>query len=377
MENENARLISQYNWQMTAGATTPPIIRSDSLPELRRVLEKLPALREYLGDVLEVVLVLDACCVQSELRWRVGARKNPTARTYLHEAMVSGVVVAFAPFFLEGEIQKYIPKIAEDEGVLVGQVQKEWKEFKVLIHFYEPAQSTLPGNSVDLKDLDYVRVLEQVNGDFVYTSDSDFLKMGTRVMPPGLDRVLRDYARATTVILTVKLGSGFAVVAGGHVVYALATVIADFAGKLPPIVKVLLAACAGIALLHPDSRKRIIEFTRKLSRNVRVGFESTLSSPTVRSFIDYASLATTSRKAVLNVLPLRKGSPAIAFAHRVCQRAQVPLSDAQVAEQVKASGYVSRSRNFAAYIRHILRKDSRFSLTPQGLWTLRPGLYQL
>jgi hypothetical protein len=89
---------------MTAGATTAPIIRSDTLPELRRVLEKLPALREYLGDVLRVVLVLDACCVQSELRWRLGSRKNPAARTYLHEAMVSGVVVAFAPNFLEIEI---------------------------------------------------------------------------------------------------------------------------------------------------------------------------------------------------------------------------------------------------------------------------------
>jgi len=185
---------------MTTGPTTAPIIRSDTLPELRRVLEKLPALREYLGDVLQVVLVLDACCVQSELRWRVGARKNPTARTYLHEAMVSGVVVAFAPFFLEAEIQKYILKIAEDEGVLVDRVQEEWKEFKVLIRFYEPAQSKLPGSSVDPKDIDYLQVLDQVNGDFVYTSDSDFLKMGARVMPSGLDRVLRDYARATCIL---------------------------------------------------------------------------------------------------------------------------------------------------------------------------------
>ncbi|SRR6266851_3784877 len=362
---------------MTTGPTTAPIIRSDTLPELRRVLEKLPALREYLGDVLQVVLVLDACCVQSELRWRVGARKNPTARTYLHEAMVSGVVVAFAPFFLEAEIQKYILKIAEDEGVLVDRVQEEWKEFKVLIRFYEPAQSKLPGSSVDPKDIDYLQVLDQVNGDFVYTSDSDFLKMGARVMPSGLDRVLRDYARATTVILTVKLGSGFAMVVGGHVVYALATLIADLVRKLPPTLKVLLAACAAIALLHPDSRKRIIEFTQKLSRNVRVGFTSTLSSPAVRAIIEDASLAATSRKAVLDVLPLKKGSPAIAFAHRVCQRAQGPLSHTQVAEQVKANGYKSMSRNFAAYIRQILRKDSRFSLTPEGLWTLRPGLSQL
>jgi hypothetical protein len=357
---------------MAGGTTRAPIIRSDTLPELRRILEKLPALREYLGDVLRVVLVLDACCVQSELRWRVGSRKNPAARTYLHEAMVSGVVVAFAPVFLELEIQKYIPKIAEDEGLPVDRVQEEWKKFRVLIRFCEPIPTKEPCSSVDPKDMDYVQVLDQVNADFVYTSDSDFLKMGARVMPSGLDRVLRDYARATTVILTVKLGSGLTMVLGGHVVYALTALIADLIRKLPPMLRILLAACATIALLQPDLRKRIIEFTQKIFGSVRVGVTSTLSSPAVRALMEDASLAATSRKFVLDLLPLKKGSPAIRFAHRVCQRAQGPLSDTQVAEQVKASGYESKSRNFAAYIRQILRKDPRFYLTPEGLWALRP-----
>ncbi len=355
---------------MTAGATRAPIFRSDTLPELRRVLEKLPALRQYLGDILQVVLVLDACCVQGELRWRVGARRNAAARTYLHEAMVSGVVIAFAPSFLESEIQKYIPEIAEDKGVPVDRVQEEWKQFKVLIRFYQPAPSKQPDRSVDLKDVDYVHVLDQVNGDFVYTSDSDFLKMGARVMPAGLDRVLRDYARATTVVLTVKLGSGFAMVVGGHVIYAVATLIADFFRKLPPFLKLLLAAGAAVALLHPDSRKRIVDFGQNLLKNARVGVSSTLSSPTVRALIEDGSRAAASRKALLNVLPLKKGSPAIAFAYRVCEQARGPLSHTEIAQQVRTSGYVSRSRNFAAYVRQILRKDSRFSVTSEGLWAL-------
>src|SRR6266478_2722505 len=109
---------------MTALATTSPIIRSDTLPELRRLVQKLPALREFFGDVLQVVLVLDACCVQGELRWRVGARKNPAARTSLHETIVSGVVVAVAPTFLEAEIQRYIGTIAEEEGASAEQVRE-------------------------------------------------------------------------------------------------------------------------------------------------------------------------------------------------------------------------------------------------------------
>lgn len=356
---------------MTARTTTAPIIRSDTLPELRRVLEKLPALRDYLGDILQVVLVLDASCVQGELRWRVGKRRDPAARTYLHEAMVSGVVIAFAPVFLETEIQKYIPQIAEEKAVSLDRIQEEWKQFKVLIHFFEPVPSEKLANSVDPKDADYIHVLDQLNGDFVYTSDPHFLKMGARVMPAGLDRVLRDYARATTVILTVKLGSGFAIVVGGHVIYAFANLIADCFRKLSPFLKLLLATGAAVALLHPGSRRRIVEFVQNLLKNVRVGVSSTLASPTVQSLVEDASRAATSRKAVLEVLPVKKGSPAIAFAYRVCQRAEGPLSYAEIAKRVKTTGYVSKSRNFAAYVRQILRKDSRFSLTSEGLWTLR------
>lgn len=355
---------------MTASTTTAPIIRSDTLPDLRRVLAKLPALRAYFGDILQVFLVLDANCVQGELRWRVGKRRDPAARTYLHEAMASGVVIALAPIFLETEIQKYIPQIAEEKAVSLDRIQEEWKRFKVLIHFFEPAPSEKLANSVDPKDADYIHVLDQLNGDFVYTSDPHFLKMGARVMPAGLDRVLRDYARATTVILTVKLGSGFAMVVGGHVVYALVTLIANCFRKLPPFLKLSLATGAAVLLLHPGSRKRIVEFLQNLLNNVRVGVASTLASPTVRSLVEDASQAATTRKAVLAVLPVKKGSPAIAFVYRVCQRAEGPLSCAKIAERVKTAGYFSKSRNFAAYVRQILRKDSRFRLTAEGLWTL-------
>ncbi len=359
---------------MTAVAITSPIIRSDTLPQLRRLVEKLPALREFFGDVLEVILVLDACCVQGELRWRVGARKNPAARTYLHETIVSGVVVAIAPAFLEAEIQEHIGDIAEEEGVPAERVREEWEQFRVLIRFYDLSSSTPPRDYVDPEDADYIQVLEQASGDFVYTSDPHFTEMGARVMPAGLDRVLRDYARSTTVILTVKLGSGFAMVVGGHMIYGLAILVADFVRKLPPFLKVLLGAAAAIALLHPDSRKRIIQFTQKLLQNVRVGVSSALSSEGIRSLVDEASLAASSRKVIMDALPLKKGSPAIAFAFRVCQRAEGPLPDSVIAERIKSAGYVTRSRTFVAYVRRILRRDSRFAVTAEGGWTLRNEL---
>jgi hypothetical protein len=170
-----------------------------------------------------------------------GSAKEPRCTHYLHETIVSGVVVAIAPAFLEAEIQEHIGDIAEEEGVPAERVREEWEQFRVLIRFYDPSSSTPPRDYVDPEDADYIQVLEQANGDFVYTSDLHFTEIGARVMPAGLDRVLRDYARSTTVILTVKLGSGFAMVVGGHMIYGLAILVADFVRKLPPFLKVLLS----------------------------------------------------------------------------------------------------------------------------------------
>ena len=36
---------------------------------------------------------------------------------------------------------------------------------------------------MDPEDADYIQVLEQANGDFVYTSDRHLTEMGARVMP--------------------------------------------------------------------------------------------------------------------------------------------------------------------------------------------------
>jgi hypothetical protein len=117
-----------------------------------------------------------------------------------------------------------------------------------------------------------------------------------------------------------------------------------------------------------------IQFTQKLLQNVRVGVSSALSSEGMRSLVDEASLAASSGKAIMDALPMKKGSPAIAFAFRVCQRAEGPLPGSVIAERIKSAGYVTRSRTFVAYVRRILRRDSRFAVTAEGGWTLRNEL---
>jgi hypothetical protein len=154
------------------------------------------------------------------------AVKDANARTSLHEAMASGALLAFAPPFLEREIEKYIPNIAAENEVSVYRVREEWQLLKTLIHFYEPLNSGQPAICADPKDLPYIHAQQQLGADFVFTADPHFVAMGARVMPQGFDRVLRDYARGTSILLTVKLGSSFAIIGGFELISALAKLIA-------------------------------------------------------------------------------------------------------------------------------------------------------
>src|SRR5258708_27593078 len=75
------------------------LFRSDTLRELREFLLKVPAFRPLLETLIQIRLIIDANIIQGELRWRLARRQKPHARTGLHEAIVAGVVVAFAPGF--------------------------------------------------------------------------------------------------------------------------------------------------------------------------------------------------------------------------------------------------------------------------------------
>src|SRR5260370_22324439 len=97
----------------------PVSIPSDALRALLALRDEFPFFRQLFGDIVQIVMVLDASAAQWELRWRLRWRTNPTSRTGLHEAIDSGAVIAVAPIFLKQEIEKYLPSIARDSAVSV------------------------------------------------------------------------------------------------------------------------------------------------------------------------------------------------------------------------------------------------------------------
>jgi hypothetical protein len=352
---------------------SPTIVRSDSLRHFLELLEGMPGIRPLIGTIFQVLVVLDASYIQGELRWRVGSRRDPDARTSLHEAIVSGAVLAFAPTFLNREIEKYIPEIAEQSGVSEASVTQEWELLKPLIRFYEPLAGKPSLDCLDPKDAPYAHTLEELDADFVCTRDGHFVAMGLPVMPAGFDRVLRDYARATSVLLTVKLGSGFAMVCGFEIISALATVAVDAIRKLPPIVKILLGASLALALINPTSRDKIVGLLKKLSGRLQAARPVlvSLSSEAARTLASYLQVAKATGKTIADAVPVRGKLSVLRHACLVCMKADGPLSAIEISRRIRNSGYTSRSRNFPAYVRRVMRNDPRFVANSAGLWLLR------
>lgn len=348
-------------------------IPSDALRNLLELRNECPGLRPFLTDIVQIVIVLDASAVQAELRWRLHSRTKPTARTGLHEAIDSGAVSAVAPLFLKKEIAKYIPRIANEFGVTVEVARAEWRLIETLIVFYEPTGDPSRFASVDPKDADYALTASELDADFVRTNDSDFARMGVPVIGPELDAVLRDYARSTSVFVTFKIGSAFVLTIGVEAfVEAIRAITAGIRG-LPPAVKALFVLTAGIAVLHPKSRRMLSECLKGIWNRLReMGpVLVSIAGPALDQLAEAASTSHTARKAIESRLPVRTKQTALYHARLICIRAAEPLSAAEIAWRIQANGYTSQSKNFPSYVRRLLRSDCRFVVGPDGLWSLR------
>ena len=347
-------------------------IPSDSLRPLLKLRDEISPMRGLLEDIIQIVVVLDASAVQAELRWRLGSRSNPNARTGLHEAIESGVVIAVAPVFLKLEIEKYLPLIATDTGVSLDAAVIEWQRVQSLIRFYEPAGHGASFASVDPKDSDYLLTAQELDADFVRTGDCHFVRMGANVIGSEFDGVLRDYARSTSAVVTVKVGSSIVLTFSIEVLAKAIRGVTELMRKLPPAVKLILAVASVIIILHPKSREKLKQWLNTFREHLN-------ANPMLRSLcqdsLNYlAEAITTSQKtslAIRSKLPVRKKQTALSHARLICLRATGPLSVEEIAQRILANGYYSRSKTLSAYVRRLLRQDHRFVATAEGLWMLR------
>lgn len=349
------------------------MIRSDALSSILDLRNVSPLFQQLLSDVIQIVVVLDASAVQSELRWRLGSRTNPTARTALHEAIDSGAVIAVAPAFLKQEIEKYISQIASETRVTIEAARAEWERVQRLIRFYVPSGDSSEFASVDPKDSPYAITARELDADCVWTNDAHFTRMGVTAVGSDMDTVLRDYARSTSILVTVKLGTGIALIFGCQALAEMTRAVAGMIQKLPPAVKLTLGVVLTIALLHPRSRDRLIKSSKKIWERVKESRPvlALTSDSTIKHLAEAVTTSKLTRDTIKLRLPVRgKQTTALTHARHVLLRSPRPLTTGEVADRIVTNGYSSRSKTFPSYVGQLLRRNpTLFSKNGDGLWT--------
>jgi hypothetical protein len=351
------------------------LIRSDLLPQLVELTEAIPVLAALRPQILQMRLVFDANRVHAELRWRLTRRKNPSDRSAIHEAIVAGVVVLFAPEQLKREIAKYLEDIAEDTGVSVSDVQREWDLFQRHLCFYEPKSRPSSVESyADIDDFPYLATSRELDTQAVYTSDRHLSAMQAPVVSAFIDTHLRDYARASSTQIVLQLGSSFSMIVSWEFLcaaYHLLTRSIHALKRLPPAAQMVLAGAAAIAVLHPKSREKLIMGWNSLLRSKAADLVWEAISHLVLTADAAKRDAHIHYDYLHTIIPAQQHRPLLHHLRAVCVAARSELSLDELERRVRWGGYKSRSKTFRQYLRRILRSDESFIEKAPGLWSLR------
>ena len=351
------------------------LFRSDSLVVIREFLARNPELWFLVkGRILQIYAIVDANVVQAELRWRLGKRENPQARSGLEESLDAGTLVLIAPNFLRVEIQKYLAEIAEETHRTLPEAEEEWKLFAAKLRFYQPSSTVPTGEVVDPKDLPY-KIASDELGLPVYTRDAHLDRMNAPVLSLCIDLACRDHARASGVTLGVTMGSGVSVTVG---IKALCEAVKGirilFEGfrRLPVWVQAGIAGAITLAAAHPKSRAKITQLCGSAW-----GLASEMKEPLFKvlmAVMEQLAAAQLEGKRTRNeiqaALPQTKKATALLFAKRICVACGEPTSIGEIAHRMRIAGYVSRAKDFESYLRRVLRASRQFVEVSPGLWQL-------
>jgi hypothetical protein len=287
------------------------------------------------------------------------------------------VVVLFAPVFLKSEIEEHMEEIALETGVSASQATEEWQRLQVLIHFYQPQAFHIPDPEVvDVDDVPYKHAYEELAAVAVYSRDSHLPLMDVPVISVSLDLTLRKHARSSSVFGHITLGSTVVATIGFGALKTLLELVKSSGQafrRLPTAVQGSVAAIGIGLLIHPTSREKITQFFRSLGQGV-IELKPILLPvlvDVVSQFLTAAAESAETRKQIKSALPSTKKRSAIMHARTVCLMSKEPLSVAEMERRMRFDGFVSRSANFAAYLRRLLRTNTQFVEPAPGRWSLQ------
>jgi hypothetical protein len=355
------------------------VFRSDKLPALLNLAKSISALSPFMRDFVKFRIVLDASAAQEHLRWLLGKRTNPSATTSIHEAIVSGVVVAFAPSYIEGEILEHEEEIATDTGATTVEVRRLWLVMRKSLQLYPmDAVPKEVRQLVDHDDEPYRIVRQEIGARAILTRDPHFRKMGEPVVMEQIDVALRDYARASTVKIGVVLGSGMAFTISFEMVPVLFRMLKGVAGwmkRQSPTTQVAIICGVLILAIHPKSRAKFVSAWQAIAPVI-----SDFAMKALTTIVLEAAQATRDSAGHLRTIEAALPPPAkttlIMHARAVSIMAKGPLSLVEFERRIQQDGYKPRSSNSSVYLRRVLLKAPDFVQVAPGRWIFKPFLRQ-
>lgn len=361
------------NPQAGEGVHLSALVRSDSLPHLIGLAAGISALAPLLKNVVRIAMVLDADVVQQELRWRVRRRKKQDARTGLHEAIASGVIIPFAPTFLDLEIEEHLEDIAKETGAGIEDVRVEWQDFRKLLHFYAPKErpKLTEAEIADPDDLPYIAAANEL-GVPIYSRDQHYRRMQAPVISVLIDGTARSYARSSSVRIAVMMGSTFTVTLSFEAIGAAVRGIkriASWLDELHPVVQVAIIAGGIVALAHPKSREKLAAGWNWVKNTITPPVLQAIADVAIQ-VMDATKIETDAYRRLQETLPTRRKRSALMHARAICLTAKSPLSLAEIERRMRANGYVTRAGNFGVYLRRVLLTSGQFQESSQGVWAL-------
>ena len=226
---------------------------------LRELVKKLAAKNVFIGGIVQFSVVVDANMVVPDLVYRI--RYPDRGATALEELIRSTVVVAHAPRWLDVEMESAIEQTSRQYGVATEELRERWKEFQTLLIWDETLRE--PGDAgsecCDPKDLPYVQLERKISADGILSRDRHITKLGGHPLTANFVLSTRGYAREVVKSITLRVGGIVVPVASLMLLAGVLRSIGKGVAALPPPIKALLVVSGAVALVHPDSRRWLVE----------------------------------------------------------------------------------------------------------------------
>lgn len=250
-------------------------VRSERLKELRIVVESIGGFKSLLGTTAAFSLVIDTNVVLGDILWLVVERKCPAAKTQLMETIDAGTLDVYVPPKLLEEVEEKIPLIAAEKGLNVELMYAEWKVYKTRLKIAYPDDEKvkLLQNGVDPDDADFVALAQTIMASGIFSKDKHIEMMGGNRVSIECVTHLRDYSRATSVEMNIKINGVVFSYVSIAVIKSLiegSKILIKQVASAPGWVKVVMVMALAYIALNPRARETVanlINSTLSLLRN--------------------------------------------------------------------------------------------------------------